>query len=593
MSQEGVNPAVAAKQSNIAQELMEEDLQREIARNEAATKMAMEREVQALQARKRAQESQICMVQMLEKYEDMKNKLDSTKKNLDDTTSKISVQQQLTDKIVAMKARIEAYASKKEAVSYLTEHVSMKHKIHVDKMESVKEDMESSESEAKTEEESERYKTMKAGLKDHTERVENLKALMKQNEESLRKREEIKAMLEKQVLLGEKRAAEQTRITEAREKMLAMKMRELELQKLKLARKKREQEEKERATEDFMQHIDKQLEEMESSTAAAPPKGAVPKQKRNKSKGKGRNRSKSNTPKVMSPEPFIQIKAKNTKVMSPEQKDQQRKSKSPKPIIIATVENSAQLQALPSEPHVSESKCVEKEDIQSQMETEMKKEDPKQEEIKKEYLKNEELKIDEIKKDNEKKEDMKMEEVNKIEQKEIVNAEPTQNVNTINNIEENETSKTTPAEETSINLEESSGEGKMTEEQVKEMVEKVEGKCKNIRGDIADMAMSEQYLRTKQALLMAKKKEQEMKIAQKMATIRETEVQKMKEKVEHMQNLLKQRREKLQITEELMVEKEGEKKNIDKQIEATKRRENYVENQIMETVMFEKPPKKK
>merc|ERR1711970_1388597 len=91
---------------------------------------------------------------------------------------------------------------------------------------------------------------------------------------------------------------------------------------------------------------------------------------------------------------------------------------------------------------------------------------------------------------------------------------------------------------------------------------------------------------------MAKKKEQEMKIAQKMASIRETEVQKMKEKVEHMQNLLKQRKEKLQITEELMVEKEGEKKNIDKQIEATKRRENYVENQIMETVMFEKPPKR-
>merc|ERR1719370_470194 len=149
MSQEGVNPAVADSQSNIAQELMEEDFQREIARNEAATKKAMEREVQALQARKRAQESQICMIQMLEKYEDMKNKLDSTKKNLDDTTSKISVQQELTDKIMAMKQRIEAYASKKEAVSYLTEHVSMK---------------------------------------DHTERVENLKALMKQNEESLRKR---------------------------------------------------------------------------------------------------------------------------------------------------------------------------------------------------------------------------------------------------------------------------------------------------------------------------------------------------------------------------------------------------------------------
>merc|ERR1712179_830362 len=210
----------------------------------------------------------------------------------------------------------------------------------------------------------------------HTERVENLKALMKQNEESLRKREEIKGMLEKQVLLGEKRAAEQTRITEAREKMLAMKMRELELQKLKLARKKREQEAKERATEDFMQQIDKQLEEMESSTGAAPPTGAVPKQKRNKSKGKGRNRSKSNTPKVMSPEPFIQDKAKNVKVMSPEPKDQQTKAKSPEPTVIASVEDSVQLES-------------------KQSETEMKKEDPKQEEINKEDLKNEKLKIDE------------------------------------------------------------------------------------------------------------------------------------------------------------------------------------------------------
>merc|ERR1711970_319304 len=174
------------------------------------------------------------------------------------------------------------------------------------------------------------YEKMKEGLKDHTERVENLKALMKQNEESLRKREEIKAMLEKQVLLGEKRAAEQTRITEAREKLLAMKLRELELQKAKLARKKREQEEKERATEDFFQHIDKQLEEMESSAGSekAAPTGAVPKQKRNKGKGKGRNRSKSNTPaavKVMSPEPkTVEIKTKspNDEGIPSEEKEQ-------------------------------------------------------------------------------------------------------------------------------------------------------------------------------------------------------------------------------------------------------------------------------
>merc|ERR1712083_137302 len=67
---------------------------------------------------------------------------------------------------------------------------------------------------------------------------------------------------------------------------------------------------------------------------------------------------------------------------------------------------------------------------------------------------------------------------------------------------------------------------KMTEEEVKQMVENVEGKCKTVKSDMADMAMTEQYLRTKQALLMAKKKEQEMKVAANIAAIREQEVQK-------------------------------------------------------------------
>merc|ERR1739838_249390 len=111
---------------------------------------------------------------------------------------------------------------------------------------------------------------------------------------------------------------------------------------------------------------------------------------------------------------------------------------------------------------------------------------------------------------------------------------------TAENISEEKEKSSVTEYQISTDLEEKSREGKMTEEEVKEMVEKVEGKCQNIRGDIADMAMSEQYLRTKQALLMAKKKEQEMKIATKMAEIREAEVQKMKEKVQHMQELLVQ-----------------------------------------------------
>merc|ERR1719378_746289 len=87
----------------------------------------------------------------------------------------------------------------------------------------------------------------------------------------------------------------------------------------------------------------------------------------------------------------------------------------------------------------------------------------------------------------------------------------------------------------SENIESKPPEEKLTEDQVKAMVAKVEGKCQNISSDIANMAMSEQYLRTKQAMLMAKKKEQEMKIAEKMAALREEEVKKMKEKVQQMQ----------------------------------------------------------
>jgi len=133
----------------------------------------------------------------------------------------------------------------------------------------------------------------------------------------------------------------------------------------------------------------------------------------------------------------------------------------------------------------------------------------------------------------------------------------------------------------------------MSEEEVKNMVAKVEDKCQTIRDDIADMAMSEQYLRTKQALLKAKKKEQEMQIAQKVASLRETEVMKMREKVAKMQELLNSRRQELKITEEIIHEKDGAKKELDKKIEASIRRQTFVEKKIVEKVMFEKPRKKK
>merc|ERR1711931_478127 len=117
---------------------------------------------------------------------------------------------------------------------------------------------------------------------------------------------------------------------------------------------------------------------------------------------------------------------------------------------------------------------------------------------------------------------------------------------------------------------------KMTEEEVK----------KTVKSDMADMAMTEQYLRTKQALLMAKKKEQEMKVAANIAAIREQEVQKMRDKVKCMQDLLASRKAKLKITEEILVEKGDQKKHLDKDVEKMKRRESYVEKELIDRKIF-------
>merc|ERR1711890_71803 len=115
MAGEGGCPGLGGA-STIAHELMEEDLQRELARNEAATKMAMERELEARAAKKRAEDSQIMMNSMLAKYEEMRTKLDSTKKHLDETNTKITTQARLTEKIAAMKERVEAYAKERGGV---------------------------------------------------------------------------------------------------------------------------------------------------------------------------------------------------------------------------------------------------------------------------------------------------------------------------------------------------------------------------------------------------------------------------------------------------------------------------------------------
>merc|ERR1712226_1302520 len=482
MEGDGIIPTLG-QASTIAHELMEEDLQRELARNEAATRLAMEREIESRNARQRAQESQKKMNSMLAKYEEMKEKLSATKGHLDEKNKQISNQAKLTEQILAMKERVEAYATKKEAVSALSEHVALMQAMQQNKLEIVKEEMldDGNASNAV------RLDSVKVLSKDHKERIETLKANMQKNAETMEKREQMKAMLEKQVELEEKRAIEQNKIAQMRERMMEMKMKELALQKAKMARMKKDQEERKRATDDFMVTMEANLQEMEEKVLAPlvterdrqMAQGAVPKQGKNKGKGK---KSKSSTPKVMSPEP--QTKTAN---------DQEKGA----------------------------------------LEAAMNKSERKKEIIKR---------------------------LEQLEKEKTVVEKP---------------------------------EERMTEDEVKTMVENAEGKCKTVRNDMADMAMSEQYLRTKQAMLMAKKKEQEMKIAANIAAIREDEVTKMREKVKAMQDLLASRKKKLQITEEILVEKSEEKKMMERNVEKMKRRESHSEKELLERVVFDKPPQKK
>merc|ERR1712086_305532 len=124
---------------------------------------------------------------MLAKYEDMKEKLDATKSHLDEKNKQISNQAKLTEQIVAMKERVEAYATKKEAVSALAEHVAIRQALQQNKLEIVKEEMldDGNASNAV------RLDGVKVLSKDHRERMETLKANMQKNAEVMEKREQM------------------------------------------------------------------------------------------------------------------------------------------------------------------------------------------------------------------------------------------------------------------------------------------------------------------------------------------------------------------------------------------------------------------
>jgi len=127
---------------------------------------------------------------------------------------------------------------------------------------------------------------------------------------------------------------------------------------------------------------------------------------------------------------------------------------------------------------------------------------------------------------------------------------------------------------------------------LKESVQRLEAKCGGIREELGQMALSEQYMRTKQAQLRARKKELEAKEATIKAELREKEAADMRVKVEGMMKLLKERKEKLKVTENVITKKANVVDNVNKILNQKEIRIKQRERQKDELLAFgKKPPK--
>jgi len=123
-------------------------------------------------------------------------------------------------------------------------------------------------------------------------------------------------------------------------------------------------------------------------------------------------------------------------------------------------------------------------------------------------------------------------------------------------------------------------------------VQRLEAKCAGVREELGRMALSEQYMRTKQAQLRARKKELEAKEATIKAELREKEAYDMREKVHGMMKLLAERRNKLKVTENVIVKKGNVVDNVNKILNQKEIRIKQKEKQKDELLAFgKKPPK--
>merc|ERR1711973_852874 len=125
-----------------------------------------------------------------------------------------------------------------------------------------------------------------------------------------------------------------------------------------------------------------------------------------------------------------------------------------------------------------------------------------------------------------------------------------------------------------------------------ESVQRLEAKCGGIREELGQMALSEQYMRTKQAQLRARKKELEAKEATIKAELREKEAADMRLKVAGMMKLLAERKNKLKVTENVIVKKGNVVDNVNKILNQKEIRIKHREKQKDELLAFgKKPPK--
>jgi hypothetical protein len=121
---------------------------------------------------------------------------------------------------------------------------------------------------------------------------------------------------------------------------------------------------------------------------------------------------------------------------------------------------------------------------------------------------------------------------------------------------------------------------------LKETVTNIEAKCAGVRDELGQMAMSEQYMRTKQAQLLAKRREKEATDALAVATEKEKEAQEMRRKVANMMKLLEERRSKLKVTENVLEKKANVVDKVNKLFDSKLRRVDFIQKQRDEYLLF-------